>query len=53
MEYMSYPKAAKKWGISEQRIQVLCNEKCILGVSKFGYIRLIPKNVKRKGLLYE
>ncbi|MCI4818669.1 DNA-binding protein, partial [Clostridioides difficile] len=24
MEYMSCPEAAKKWGISERRVQILC-----------------------------
>lgn len=27
MEYMSCPEAAKKWGISERRVQKLCEEK--------------------------
>ena len=26
MEYMSAPQAAKKWGISERRVQILCKE---------------------------
>lgn len=26
MEYMSAPEAAKKWGISERRVQKLCEE---------------------------
>ena len=26
MEYMSCPEAAKKWGISERRVQILCSE---------------------------
>ena len=42
MEYMSCPEAAKKWGISERRVQILCREKRIQGVSKLGYMWLIP-----------
>ena len=43
MEYMSCPEAAKKWGISERRVQILCKEDRIPGVSKIGYMWLIPK----------
>ena len=35
MEYMSCPEAAKKWGISERRVQKLCEGERIPGVSKF------------------
>lgn len=49
MEYMSCPEAAKKWGISERRVQILCSENRIPGVSKLGYMWLIPKT--RKNLL--
>lgn len=44
MEYMSCPEAAKKWGISERRVQKLCEENRIPGISKIGYMWLIPKN---------
>ena len=43
MEYMSCPEAAEKWGISERRVQILCKENRIPGVSKIGYMWLIPK----------
>lgn len=43
MEYMSAPQAAEKWGISERRVQILCSENRIPGVSKLGYMWLIPK----------
>ena len=43
MEYMSCPEAAKKWGISERRVQILCRENRIQGVSKLWYMWLIPK----------
>ena len=48
MEYMSCPEAAKKWGISERRVQVLCRENRILGVSKLGYMWLIPKDAENR-----
>ena len=47
MEYMSCPEAAKKWGISERRVQILCRENRIQGVSKLGYMWLIPKNAEK------
>lgn len=47
MEYMSCPEAAKIWGISERRVQKLCEENHIPGVSKIGYMWLIPKNSEK------
>lgn len=58
MEYMSCPQAAKKWSISERRVQKLCEENRIPGVSKIGYMWLIPKDAEkpvdgRKREIYE
>ena len=47
MEYMSCPEAAKKWGISERRVQILCKEDRITGVSKNGYKWLKPKDAEK------
>ena len=47
MEYMSAPQAAQKWGISERRVQILCSENRIPGVSKLGYMWLIPKDAEK------
>ena len=50
MEYMSCPEAAKKWGISERRVQRLCEDARIpgiQGVSKLGYMWLIPKDAEK------
>ena len=47
MEYMSSPQAAKKWGISERRVQKLCEDNRIRGISKLGYMWLIPKNAEK------
>ena len=46
LEYISAPAAAEKWGISERRIQKLCEENRIPGVAKFCRMWLIPKDVK-------
>lgn len=47
MEYMSAPQAAEKWGISERRVQILCSENRIPGVSRLGYMWLIPKDAEK------
>ena len=47
MEYMSCAEAAGKWGISERRVQKLCEGERIPGVSKFGTMWLIPKDAKK------
>ena len=47
MEYMSWREAAKRWGITERRVQRLCEDGRIPGVSKFGYMWLIPKDTEK------
>ena len=47
MEYMSCPEAAEKWGISERRVQILCKQNRIPGVSKIGYMWLISKAAEK------
>lgn len=47
MEYMSCPEAARKWGISERRVQRLCEDNRISGVSKLGNMWLIPKDSQK------
>jgi hypothetical protein len=47
MDYMSCADAAAKWGISERRVQKLCEGNRILGVSKFGSMWMIPKNAEK------
>jgi excisionase family DNA binding protein len=41
-EYMSTQEAAEQWGISERRIQKLCEQKRIEGVVRFGHLWTIP-----------
>ena len=48
LEYISAPEAAKKWGISERRVQKLCEEKRIPGVAKFSRMWLIPKDAEKR-----
>ena len=47
MAYMSCAEAATKWGISERRVQKLCEGNRIPGVSKFGSVWLIPKETEK------
>lgn len=47
MEYMSCAEAASKWGISERRVQKLCEENRIPGIAKFSRMWLIPKNAEK------
>ena len=46
-EYMTVQEAAKLWEISERRIQKLCEGSRIPGVSKIGYMWLIPKDTEK------
>ncbi len=47
MEYISCAEAAEKWGISERRVQKLCEGERILDVVKFGRVWLIPKDAAK------
>ena len=47
MEYMTIQDAAKLWGISERRIQVLCAEGRLEGALKFGRQWAIPTNIDK------
>ena len=48
LEFISAPEAAKKWGISERRVQKLCEENRIPGVAKFSRLWLIPKDAEKQ-----
>lgn len=47
MEYISTKEAAEKWGISERRIQKLCEEGRIDGVVRFSRVWAIPKDAPK------
>ena len=42
MEYITAKQAAQKWGISERRVQVLCEQGRIEGVQRLGKAWAIP-----------
>jgi excisionase family DNA binding protein len=43
MDFISVKEAAAQWGISERRVQKLCEIGKISGAEKFGFVWLIPK----------
>ena len=47
MEYITIQDAAERWGISEQRIQVLCSEGRLKGAVKFGRQWAIPSDTNK------
>ncbi len=47
MEYMSCAEAAEKWGISERRVQKLCEASRIPDAVKFSRVWLIPKDAEK------
>lgn len=46
-DYISVKTAAEKWGISERRVQKLCEQERIEGVIDFGHAWAIPKDAKK------
>lgn len=47
MDYISVKAASEKWGISERRIQKLCEENRIEGILRFGRAWMIPKDAQK------
>ena len=47
MNFITVAEAAKKWSISERRIQKLCEEGRIDGAKKFSRIWVIPQNAAK------
>lgn len=45
--YMTIKEASEKWGIGERRINTLCLEGRIEGMSKLGMMWVIPANAKK------
>ena len=44
---MTVKQAAEKWGLSERRLQTICNEGMIPGVVKFGRAWAIPMDAEK------
>lgn len=47
MDYITPKDASKIWGITERRIQKLCEEGRINGVERFGQVWAIPKDAEK------
>ncbi|MDR2505626.1 MAG: helix-turn-helix domain-containing protein [Oscillospiraceae bacterium] len=47
MDYISTKEAAEKWGISERRIQKLCEEGRIHGAVRFVRVWAIPQDAEK------
>ena len=47
MDYLKIDEVAVQWGISPRRLQVLCAEGKIEGVTRFGRAWMIPGNAKK------
>ena len=47
MKYLSAQEAANKWGISDRRVQILCNQDRIPGVIRIGNIWGIPDDAEK------
>ena len=43
MKYLSVTQTAEKWGISQRRIQIMCNEERIVGAVRIGHSWAIPE----------
>ncbi|MDR1193919.1 MAG: helix-turn-helix domain-containing protein, partial [Peptococcaceae bacterium] len=44
MDYISVKQASERWGLSDRRVRVLCEQEKISGVIKKGRSYLIPAN---------
>lgn len=49
MGYITASQAAKKWNISQRRVQILCSENRIKGVFKLGETWAIPEEAEKPG----
>jgi len=47
MKYLSVTQTAEKWGISQRRIQTLCNEERIEGAVRIGHTWAIPEDAPK------
>lgn len=45
--YITVREAAKKWKISERRVQILCSEGRIEGAEKYASVWAIPRDAKK------
>ena len=53
MKYMTASQAARKWNISQRRVQILCAEGRIKGVFKLGDAWAIPEDAEKPMRFWE
>lgn len=47
VKYITAREAAKKWGITQRRVQILCSDNRIQGVFKLGENWAIPRDAEK------
>lgn len=47
LEYITAKQIGEKWGISERRVQLLCEQGRIAGVQRLGKSWAIPKDAEK------
>jgi hypothetical protein len=47
MEYITAKETAEKWGISQRRVQVLCEQDRVDGAKRLGWAWAIPKDAPK------
>lgn len=47
MEYITAKETAQKWGISQRRVQVLCEQGRVDGAKRLGWAWAIPKDASK------
>lgn len=47
LRYITASQVARKWGISQRRVQTLCAQGRILGIFKLGEYWAIPDNAEK------
>lgn len=45
--YLTIKEVAEKWGISSRRVQKMCSEGKIDGVTKFGRVWVVPNDAEK------
>ena len=47
MDYITAKEAAEKWGISQRRVQLLCEQGRVTGAVRLGWAWAIPKEADK------
>lgn len=47
MDYLSAKEAAERWGVSQRRVEKLCEQNRIEGLRRFGRYWMIPMDAKK------